>query len=211
MNKFHVVGIGPGNPKYILPVASDIIAESDVLIGGERNIKSFDLSGKEIVYIKSKLSEIADYIKNNRNKKITVIVSGDSGFYSMLGFISENFSRKDYEVIPGISSMQYMFSKIGVMWNDAFIGSVHGRELDYAEKIDSYRFIGLLTDTINNPNKIAGNLKGIDGIIIYVGENLSYSNEKITSGSPAEIEAGSYEKLNVVIIENTKYGDKKNE
>lgn len=211
MNKFYIVGVGPGNPEYILPIAKKTILASDVVIGGERNIQSFDIKEKEIIYIKSKLSEIVEYIKKNREKKISVIVSGDTGFYSMLGFISKNFERNEYIVIPGISSIQYMFSKIGVMWNDAFIGSVHGRELDYIEKVNSYKFIGLLTDNINTPNNIAEKFKDMNDIIMYVGENLSYENEKITRGSPDEIIAGKYDKLNVVIIENTNYGGMKDE
>ena len=174
MNKFYIVGVGPGNPEYILPIANKIVLDSDVVIGGERNIQSFDIKEKEIIYIKSKLSEIVEYIKKNKEKKISVIVSGDTGFYSMLGFISKNFERHEYIVIPGISSMQYMFSKIGVMWNDAFIGSVHGRELDYIEKVNSYKFVGLLTDRINTPNNIAEKFKDMNNIIMYVGENLSY-------------------------------------
>jgi len=211
MNKFYIVGVGPGNPEYILPIANKIVLDSDVVIGGERNIQSFDIKEKEIIYIKSKLSEIVEYIKKNKEKKISVIVSGDTGFYSMLGFISKNFERHEYIVIPGISSMQYMFSKIGVMWNDAFIGSVHGRELDYIEKVNSYKFVGLLTDRINTPNNIAEKFKDMNNIIMYVGENLSYENEKITRGSPKEIVAGKYDKLNVVIIENTNYGGMKDE
>ena len=35
--------------------------------------------------------------------------------------------------------------------------------------------------------------------------------EKITRGSPKEIVAGKYDKLNVVIIENTNYGGMKDE
>jgi len=211
MNKFYVVGVGPGNPEYVLPIAKKTIVDSEVVIGGKRNIESFDTRGKEIIYIKSQLLDIVQYIKANRDKKISVIVSGDTGFYSMLGFISNNFERDEYIVIPGISSIQYMFSKLGIMWNEGFIGSVHGRNFDYIEKIQSNKFVGLLTDGTNTPVEIASNIKEMDFIIMYVGENLSYDNERITKGSPREIAEGNYEKLNVVVIENPNGGGKKDE
>lgn len=35
----NVVGIGPGNEGYITEIGKKIIAESDVLIGGKRNLE----------------------------------------------------------------------------------------------------------------------------------------------------------------------------
>ena len=40
MNKVHILGLGPGNPNYILPVTKKIIKDSDIIIGGKRNIES---------------------------------------------------------------------------------------------------------------------------------------------------------------------------
>ncbi|MBQ4151919.1 MAG: precorrin-6y C5,15-methyltransferase (decarboxylating) subunit CbiE, partial [Schwartzia sp.] len=31
-----VAGIGPGNPKYVLPAAAEVIKNADVLVGGSR-------------------------------------------------------------------------------------------------------------------------------------------------------------------------------
>lgn len=37
----------------------------------------------------------------------------------------------------------------------------------------------------------------------YVGENLSYEDEKITIGSPKEIEAKEFSELNIMVVERT--------
>lgn len=205
MSKFYVVGIGPGNPDYLLPAGLKIIETSDVIIGGKRNLESFEHLGKEHVYITAKLDEISNYITANlENKRISVIVSGDSGFYSMLGFISRNFENSQFEVIPGISSLQYMFSRLNMMWHDALLTSVHGRDQKLSDMMENYDVLGLLTDKINTPRKIAQEVleSGHLNSTLFVGENLSYSNERITRFSAMDLSTydGEFETLNVVIV-----------
>lgn len=205
MSKFNVVGLGPGHPDYLLPIGNRVIRESDVLIGGERNLASVDTDGKETIVIRTNLKEIVAYIGEHKDsKKITVIVSGDTGFYSMLGYISKHFATDEYEVVPGISSMQYMFSAIGRTWNNQFVGSVHGRELDVVEKVRGYRYVGLLTDKKITPTVIAELLEENDlrHVTLYVGERLSYEDEVITVGDPHKIKQLAFGELNVIIVEN---------
>ena len=139
------------------------------------------LEGKEIKYIDSRLAELAEYMKQNRMKKITVIVSGDPGFYSMLNYLENVFGREELEVIPGISSVQYMFARLGMHWYDAFVSSLHGKEFNFTEKLNDYNKMGLLTDSKFTPQRIAGELfkNKQNDVKIFVGENLSYENEKI--------------------------------
>ena len=206
MNKINVLGLGPGNPTYILPIVRELVDESDVLIGGRRNIESIEgsVKGKEIKYIDRKLSELIDYIKANRDKKISIIVSGDPGFYSMLNYLKKHFSNEELNVIPGISSMQYMFSRISTFWYDAYISSLHGKEFDFVEIVKSYDKVGLLTDNKYTPQYIAKELNdnNIKNVKIYVGENLSYDNEKISVFNVEELsEYKHIFGINVVIIE----------
>ena len=205
MEKIKVAGLGPGNPDYILPAAGKAIAGSEIVIGGKRNIESIEklTAGKEIKYIDSRLGELAEYIKQNRGKKITVIVSGDPGFYSMLNYLENTFGREELEVIPGISSVQYMFARLGMYWYDAFVSSLHGKEFDFAEKMNDYNKMGLLTDNKFTPQKIAEELfsKGQNDVKIFVGENLSYENEKIWEFFPESLSAFEYKfGINVVIL-----------
>ena len=49
MKKIKVAGLGPGNPDYILPAVRKAAEDSDIIIGGRRNIESIKelLEGKE--------------------------------------------------------------------------------------------------------------------------------------------------------------------
>jgi cobalt-precorrin-7 (C5)-methyltransferase len=203
--KIDVLGLGPGKRSYTLPEVEKRIKSADMVVGGKRNIESISdlVEGKEIAYIDRHLKELVETMKDKmKDKKIAVVLSGDTGFYSMLGYLKKNFHLSDLDVVPGISSMQYFFARIGEQWHDAVIKSVHGRNFDYIEALKTTGKVGLLTDNINTPQEIAKKVfdAGINATV-YVGENLSYTDECITSGKAEEIKM--IEKkfdLNVVII-----------
>ncbi len=203
MNKIKVIGLGPGHKDYILPKAVRAVNNSDIIIGAKRNLKSIDLKDKKIFEIKNNLYEIIDFIKDNYiTNKIAVIVSGDTGFYSFLRFLKKHFTTELLQVIPGISSMQYMFASIGESWEDAYIGSLHGRENDFVKKVRKYKKVGLLTDKKWTPFKISQELinEEIKDRVIYIGENLSYENEKITKLDIKSVSKNTDYGLCVVVI-----------
>ena len=157
MNKISVVGLGPGNIDYLTGAGIKSIETCDMVIGGSRQLEELDeLISKDCEkYILGKLSEVVDYIEVERGKDITVVVSGDTGFYSLLPFIKRNFRDEEFNVIPGISSFQYLFAKIGESWENYTLDSVHGRDFDYIEGLKNGTGIILLTDDKNTPYNIA--------------------------------------------------------
>ena len=196
-NKINVVGLGPGNIKYLSTVGIDCVKEAEIIVGSTRQLSDLKtiISEKQEIYILGKLSELIAYLKENIEKKITIIVSGDTGYYSLVPYLSKNLSKDILNIIPNISSYQYLFSKIGENWQNFRLASVHGREFDYVKNIDDEDIAGLvlLTDDIQNPYEVSKNLynNGIRNLTVIVGENLSYDNEKITI-----LEIEDYEKFN---------------
>ena len=196
-NKINVVGLGPGNIKYLSTTGIDCVKEAEIVVGSTRQLSDLKtiISEKQEIYILGKLSELISYLKENIEKKITIIVSGDTGYYSLVPYLSKNLSKDILNIIPNISSYQYLFSKIGENWQNFRLASVHGREFDYVKNIDDKEIAGLvlLTDDIQNPYEVSKNLynNGIRNITVIVGENLSYDNEKITI-----LKIEDYEKLN---------------
>jgi len=197
LNKINVVGLGPGNIKYLSNAGIDCIKEAEIVIGSTRQLSDLKtiISEKQEIYILGKLTELITYLKENTKRKITIIVSGDTGYYSLVPYLSKNLSKDILNIIPNISSYQYLFSKIGENWQNFRLASVHGREFDYVKNIDDKDIAGLvlLTDDIQNPYEVSKNLynNGIRNLTVIVGENLSYDNEKITI-----LEIEDYENLN---------------
>ena len=197
LNKINVVGLGPGNIKYLSNAGIDCIKEAEIVIGSTRQLSDLKtiISEKQKIYILGKLTELITYLKENTKRKITIIVSGDTGYYSLVPYLSKNLSKDILNIIPNISSYQYLFSKIGENWQNFRLASVHGREFDYIKSIDDEDIAGLvlLTDDIQNPYEVSKNLynSGVRNLTVIVGENLSYDNEKITI-----LKIEDYEKLN---------------
>ena len=197
LNKINVVGLGPGNIKYLSNAGIDCIKEAEIVIGSTRQLSDLKtiISEKQKIYILGKLTELITYLKENIERRITIIVSGDTGYYSLVPYLSKNLSKDILNIIPNISSYQYLFSKIGENWQNFRLASVHGREFDYIKNIDDEDIAGLvlLTDDIQNPYEVSKNLynSGVRNLTVIVGENLSYDNEKITI-----LEIEDYKKLN---------------
>lgn len=182
--KVHIIGVGPGSEDYLLPVAKKKIEGADSLVGAKRLIKLFRNLKKEEIPIEGHFDQAISYIKKYRNKKrIAVLVSGDPGIYSLLEKLSKDLESKDYAVIPGISTLQLAFAKIGKSWRDAKIISLHGRKVkNLANQLKDCQKAFLLTDSYFPPNKIAQQLleEGIENRRAVILENLSYPDEKIT-------------------------------
>jgi len=198
-----VIGVGPGNPDYILPMGLKRIHEADVLIGGKRNLEDGNILSKEVIVIRNNLQEIINYIQeNHKTKKIAVLVSGDPGFHSMLSYLKKNTKGIDIRVTPGISSFTYFFSKLSMTWDDAVLSSVHGEKTDYLTLIQTNKKVAFLTDIKVTPRSIAQEMKkkGITHKKIYIGERLSYENEKLSKLSVDEASYYESDALCVVVI-----------
>ncbi|KEI18177.1 precorrin-6y C5,15-methyltransferase (decarboxylating) subunit CbiE [Clostridium haemolyticum] len=198
--KVYIVGIGPGSYKYILPKAIEVLRNSDVIIAFERVKKSIEFINKSIIVVK-RLQDIINLIKDNEYKSISIAASGDPNFYGITNYIKNNFNGY-IEIIPGITSLQYFTSKLKISWSDAYVGSMHGREEDFINTIKENKVSMWLTDKKNSPNKLCEKLYKIaDNFKVYVGENLSYDDERIVVGTVEEIKDMKFSDLTVMIIE----------
>lgn len=196
----NIIGIGPGNKGYITEIGKKIINESEVLIGGKRNIEIFEKFRGEKIILDSNLTQVKDYINQNTDKNISVIASGDPSIYGIGKYLSKNTDKENLKIIPGISSMQYMFAKIKIDMNDLYMTSSHGRKPDF-DYLLSHSKVCMVTDSKIGPKEIAReiisrNLKKV----MFVGENLSYESERITVGNPKDILKIEKYDMNIVVI-----------
>lgn len=183
----NVIGLGPGNTDYITKLGEKLIQNSDVVIGGKRNLESIvDFEGEKIE-ISSNLKEIVEYINNNKHKQISVIASGDPLIYGIGRYLSKNIDKEDLNIVSGISSLQYIFSKVHIDMNDLYITSSHGKTPDF-DYVLSHKKVCMVTDKIIGTKEICKQIldRNLEKTIV-VGENLSYDNERITIGSPEDI------------------------
>lgn len=196
----NIIGLGPGNEEYITKIGEKLIEASDVIIGGKRNLDAIKNFNGEVIEMSSNLEEILEYIKLNNDKQISVIASGDPCIYGIGRYLSKNIDNEELNIICGISSIQYIFSKIYIDMNDLYITSSHGKVPDF-DFILSHKKVCMVTDDKIGPHEISKEIQKRNlNKTVVVGENLSYNNEKITIGSPKDILKIEKFNMNVVVI-----------
>ena len=187
-----IAGIGPGSPDYLLPAAKKAIEAAAVLVGSRRALAAFCREDQKSYPIGGDIDAVLAYIEETiAAEAVVVMVSGDPGFYSLLAALKEKFGPAKLNVIPGISSVQLAFARIGEFWHDAVLLSMHGRRADDAALIyRPQKKLGFLTDGKHNPAFIASLLTERGWPVsarCWLCENLSYENESIAALSLAEV------------------------
>ena len=122
-----IIGLGPGQDSWRTPEASQMIAESDVIVGYEyyleqiahltRGKSSFGFPlGAEM----ERVHEALRLASEGRN--VALVSSGDAGIYAMASLVYECLEagdcpaggrRADIVVVPGISALQAASARIG--------------------------------------------------------------------------------------------------
>lgn len=192
----YVVGIGPGDPKYLTNVAEDIIFKSDYVLSYKRVKETIEPMAK-IIEIES-LKEITDFLDEHMGEDvdISVLASGDPSFFGIGEYLSKRYKVK---TIPGISCVSYMAGYENISLNEVTSISFHGRELN--RDLISNEKLMIYTDSKNNPDSISKWLynEGYRGKIV-VGFNLSYDDEAVDRyeiGDDIEIKSD----LNLMYVE----------
>jgi len=207
VNKVTIVGCGPGAKKFLTGYAMQHIINAEVLIGSRRLLSLFPDADADIYVLSNNYKLLITRIVSLRkkNKKVVVLVSGDPGFFSYSKLIVDKLGTEKCEVIPGISSVQLAFAKIGRTWNDAYFMSLHGRSGKLAavvKRISDNDKVAVLTDNANNVKLIAKKLleTGVKERKIFVCENLSLEKERIREFDVSSILKIRVSDLNVVIF-----------
>lgn len=187
-----VIGIGPGHPEYVLPVAASLIREARILAGSRRVLETFAELRHETRIVDGDIATFMNWLRDAiRRDEIVVLVSGDPGYFSLLDALRREFSAEAIRVIPGVSSYQVAFARIGLPWHDAVLLSFHGREP--GEETLQYqpgRLLSILTDGTNHPAVIAEKLlvRGwLATTVTWLCRDLSYETETIVHSTLSEV------------------------
>ncbi len=204
MLRVNIVGIGPGNPKLLTGAAREAIEQSTILIGDKRMLANF-ASGKR-TYDTIKTAEICKICSEADADKdvVSVLVSGDVGFFSLAKTISGKLPDCECVRYCGISSLVYFAQLLEMSWDDAKIVSMHGRRQNFIEAVAHNKKVFALTGGENSPQALCAKLcaHGLGGVTVYVGENLSYDDEKVTCLKAEEGVEKTFGSLSVMMIIN---------
>lgn len=175
-----LLGIGMGTRDTLTIQGRNAVEKADLIIGAKRMADGVRLPHQAVFY-EYRSREILAYIQNHPEyREVVIALSGDVGFYSGAKKLLELLGPET-EVICGISSVVYFMARIGLSWDDAKIVSAHGKVCNLVSMIRFHKKVFAILGTAKGTAELAEKLTeyGMGDTLLYVGENLSYKNEKI--------------------------------
>lgn len=147
-------------------------------------------------------------------KKAVILYSGDTGFFSGASRMAERLREAGYPftVYPGTSCVSYLAARLGTHWEDAAIYSAHGRELSVdrvmkrlCDPEEPAKRAFILMGGKNGAGQFCERLTqaGYGNVQVTVGENLSYPEEQIRSGTAEEMKKLEFADLSLILLEVT--------
>ena len=201
--KVSLVGIGMGAEKTLTLEGKQAFDEAELLIGAKRMTDAVQKPGQAVLH-EYRSDRIVEYIKAHPEyRTVAIALSGDVGFYSGAKKLVDLLGE-EVQVICGISSVVYFMAKIGLSWDDAKIVSAHGRKCNLVSLIRHNRKVFSILGTEDGVAALASKLVyyGMGDVTLYVGENLSYENEKIFHDKAANLTEYRGDALSVVTAYN---------
>lgn len=204
-----LVGIGMGGGGTMTLAGQEACKEAELLVGAGRMVEAAASPGQQILR-EYRADEILNYLLGHpQYEKIAVALSGDVGFYSGCRRLMEKLRDglppdAIVQAIPGISSLNYFMAKIGRGWERAALASAHGRTCNLVHLIKSHEgTFGILGDA-GGIAALAQKLctYGMGEVRLFVGEQLSYPQEKIFSAHAEELTDYQGDALSVFYAEN---------
>lgn len=129
-----LAGIGMGAREQRTLALEQRLAETDYLFGAKRMLEGLRAKKNAYPYYLEKdivpcLKDIRE--KENGKQNVTILFSGDVGFYSGAAKLSTALEKMDairVRFLPGISTLSALAAKFGESWQEAMILSTHGVE-----------------------------------------------------------------------------------
>jgi cobalt-precorrin-7 (C5)-methyltransferase len=216
MVKLNIVGVGPGSADYVTAAARKAVAQSEIVIGAQRSLDIFkdDIKGEAKPLTAKNINELLKYAVGSSKKgnNVTILSTGDPGFSGLLKSVMNTklIETSEINVIPGISSIQTCAARLGISWDEACLFTYHQGNISSEKKAELAFCLKSGRDAMLLPDSKAFPPKEIAAYLIKAGfkaetpvficENLTLSNEKVTESSLAGISAADFDPLCVMVI-----------
>lgn len=199
-----LTGIGPGSAGGMTAEVRQAIREADCLIGARRMLEAVRRDGQTVCEAVSP-GDIARCIREKREcRRFAVVLSGDAGFFSGAKRLLPLLPDCETRVLPGLSSMQTLCARMGTSYEDVVPLSLHGRDGDIVPDVWQNRRVFAL---VGGPEGMANLCRtlteaGLGQVRVTAGERLGYPEERLTTGTAAELAGRTFDPLSAALIEN---------
>lgn len=198
--KITLIGCGCG-PESLTAAGKAAMAASDLLIGAPRLLEAFP--GLQARVAARTAQEILSAVSSSGAGNISVLFSGDSGFFSGTRLLLPHLQQYDWAVIPGISSLQLLSARLGEAWQNWRLCSAHGVDCDPVAEVCHGRRVFFLTGGEQDPSSLCQALSqaGLGNLSVTVAEDLGTPQERIRSASAEAFSAERFSSLSVMLAD----------
>lgn len=198
-----IIGCGPGSAANLTEEAVRCAGEADALIGSQRLLDLFPRFRGEKIVEGVNIEKVIREIEARRGTgNVAVLVSGDPGMCSLARPVIRHFGAASCRVVPGISSVQLAFARVGLDWYGAKIVSAHAADpsADFSSYLneDKIAVLGGRAESAAWVRRLAASLGA--GRVMYVCENLGLPEEKIVTANPEELDGAAVGSLAVFLL-----------
>ena len=199
-----VVGCGPGSAEYLTDAARRAVAGADALAGSRRLLDLFPQHGGQRLVWAGDADSLLGRIERVRGtgRTVAVLVSGDPGLCSLSRQVIGRFGPGVVRVIPGVSSVQTAFARLGLDWTRARIVSAHGRTPEIAPDqlggADDFVVLAGTREALQWSAAAARWLEASHTAVLC--ENLTLAGERVRRTSPEELGHAAAASLSIVLL-----------
>ncbi|HSI50611.1 MAG TPA: precorrin-6y C5,15-methyltransferase (decarboxylating) subunit CbiE [Ideonella sp.] len=217
-----IVGVLDDGAASLAPPALQALAEADLVIGARRTLAlleariSPEAERRELAGLAAVVEQIRE--AQARGQRCVLLATGDPLCHGIAGYLAMKLCLDAIEVLPNVSTIQLACARVGLVWQDLKIVSIHSKDAGewlvgadpshglyaLAQALRRHERLALLTSPANSPDRVARLLlaEGLgEDFQLAVAERLLLPDEKIHSGLSAAQAAGmTFAEPNVMLL-----------
>ena len=200
--------IGVHGGEWFGRAAGQALATAHVVIGSPRHLSEVGVrEDQESCPLDDDLDvtfrRVAEW--RDRARAVAWLVSGDPGFFGLARLARIRLGDDAIRIHPAPSSVSLAFARAGRHWDDAVIVSAHGRDPGASvEAVQRHPKVAVFCSPACRPEDL-GRLvidSGVRTRDVMVASRLGEPDELVWRGGLAELAAGRFDPLSVVIFES---------
>jgi len=218
-----IVGVLDDGAASLGAPALQALADADLVIGAKRTLALLESRIQPEAERRAigGLAAVAEDIRQAQaaGKRCVVLATGDPLCHGIAGYLGMQLCLDAIEVLPNLSTIQLACARVGLVWQDLKIESVHAKDAGewpgpgaepshglyaLAQSLRRHARLAVLTSPDNTPDRIARMMQAeslADDFQIAVAERLLQAGERIVTGlSIAEAAQARFADPNVVLL-----------
>ena len=199
-----IVGIGEDGFSGLTPIARALIAQAEVLVGGNRHLGMLPANDtREKLAWTSPIETSLEAILQRRGQAVCVLASGDPMCYGIGVTLTRRLAATEMTIIPAPSAFSLACARLGWSSTDVETVSLCGRDpaLLHTVLYPGARIL-VLSAGQHTPALVAAQLtqRGFGPSSLIVLEHMGGAHERLISGTAASWDAKEVAALNTIAI-----------